>query len=160
MTAPGAHDDTRAVEPAAVIVDRLREIGEPSRGVADQIALIEHDRAAIRRDERAKVLEECEALRRERDEALASGQGYVSHFGNLVRQRNDAEERVGKLEIVVQNLASHRHADHCGEDIGARPGYERRSVPIHSWRVCESAHCRMAQEALGLRALSSPEPQA
>jgi hypothetical protein len=92
----------------------------------------------------------CEDVEDALRDALESGQGYVSHFGNLVRQRDEAEERIRKLETVVQNLASHRHADHCGQDIGARPGYERRSVPIQSWRVCESAHCRMAQEAMGI----------
>jgi hypothetical protein len=59
-------------------------------------------------------------------------------------------ERLELLETVVQNLASQWHADHCGEETSARPGFSRRTRPHWSWRECASAHCRMAQSALGI----------
>lgn len=114
---------------------------------------------AIRAAERAPLEARIAELEQGRSQALESGQGFVRHFASLVRQRDAAEARIRKLETVVQNLASHRHADHCGQELSARPGFSHRSVPSKSWRECDSAHCRMAQEAMAL-APSSAEPQA
>ena len=55
METTGAHDDTRAVETAEAFFDRV--IGDASGDW--QLEQIEQRDAQIRRDERAKVLEEC-----------------------------------------------------------------------------------------------------